>query len=192
MRNLYFILLLALTLNSCKKEILITSLPEATEVGQNSFGFLMEQNVWVPKWNDKSGWDLGCRELVVSFDLHLNTFQISAGITYKGKRSDFYMYVDSVSITTPFTKSAVISLSDSKGLFIKDGGDYSSICGPGSFVSITFTKNDTINKIISGKFEARLGKTMVTNLDLEDLYPNAPASITLSNGRFDVHYNYCR
>jgi hypothetical protein len=190
MRNQYFIVLLALTLNSCKKEKLINSLPEATEHGQNTVGFIVEEKVWVPKWNESYDWGQQCEELRVS--LVNNKFEISGGIMINGKRSDFYLHVDSMSAILPFTTTGIIDLQDSKGLFIKNGGGYSSTCGPGSNVSITITKFDNINKIISGKFEAQLGKILITNLDLEDLYPHSPGFITISDGRFDVHYDYCR
>jgi len=190
MRNLFFIILLAIALNSCKKEKLISSLPEATEVGQNTLGFLVDEKVWVPKWNEEYGWGELCEELTVSSND--NNFVILGGIGIKGKRSDFYLYVDSMSGTFPFSTTGTIALDDTDALFIKHGGNYNSTCGPSSAVSITFTKFDSINKIVSGKFEARLGKTLITNLDMQDLFPHSPDFITISSGRFDVHYNYCR
>jgi len=190
MRNQYFIILLALALASCKKEILVSSLPEATELGQNTVGFMADEKVWVPKWNDDYGWSEHCEELTVT--LYNNYFEISGGIKINGNRSYFYMHVDSISRSTPFTTTGTISLDDPKALFIKNGGNYSSTCGPSSAVSISITKFDIVNKIVSGKFEARLGKVLITNLDMEDLYPHSPEFITISSGRFDVHYDYCR
>lgn len=189
MRNHYFIILLALALNSCKKEKLITSLPEATEVGQNTVGFIVEEKVWVPKWNDDYGWGESCEELTVS--LVNDYIEISGGIKIHGKRSYFLLHVDSMSKTTPFTTIGTIYFDDPHALFIKNGGSYSSL-RPGSTVSITMTKIDSVNKFVSGKFEARLAKEMITNIDMQDLYPNSPDFITITSGRFDVHYNYCR
>ena len=190
MRNQYFIILLALALNSCKKEKLINSLPEASEVGQNTLGFLVDEKVWVPKWNDEYGWGEHCEELTVS--LVNDYIEISGGIKINGKRSYFLLHVGSMSKPVPFTTSGTIYLDDPEALFIKNGGNYSSTCGPSSAVSITITKFDSFNKIVSGKFEAQLGKVLITNLDMQDLYPHSPESISISNGRFDLHYDYCR
>ncbi len=191
MRKLITINLLILVLFSCKKEKLISSLPEVTNSGQNSLGFLAEEKVWVPKWT-KYSWGENCEELAVQFLLFNKQFELSGGIKINDKKSYFRLYIDSLFTTATYTSNCTISLDDSKGMFIQNGGDYDNVCGPGTLYKITITKLDTTNKIVSGLFQARLRKVLITNLDFQDLYPNSPEYIEIKEGRFDVHYDYCR
>ena len=186
------ILIFCLLFFSCKKERLIKTLPPITSSGQNSLGFLVEENTWVPNW-EKYSWGESCKELSVEYLAFNNQLEISGGIKIKDKRSYFRIFIDSLytsGIISP--KWWRLSISDSKGMFIPNGGDYDNICGANSSCNLTITKFDTTNKIVSGIFQTRLRKVLITGIDMQDIYPNSPEYIEIKEGRFDVKFNYCR
>lgn len=191
MSKLACILIFTFLLFSCKKDKLTTSLPEATNSGQNILGFKIDSKNWVPNWTEYS-WGESCRELQAQFSTVNKQFELSGGIKINGEKSYFRLYIDSLCKEGTYTSNCTMSLDDSKALFIKNGGSYDNVCGPNTSCSITITKFDTTNKIVSGLFQARLRKLLITNLDLQDLYPNSPEFIEIAEGRFDVRYNYCR
>jgi hypothetical protein len=184
MRKLTFLILLINIFFSCKKEKLTITLPAITTSGSNTFGFLVEEKVWVPK--------CGAGETCINLASFLpgnKQFELSGEIKIKGKESNFTLYIDSLFSEGTCSSYSVMSLADSKGIVVQNGGYYDNVCGPNTASYITITKLDTTNKIVSGIFQARLKKVLVTNLNFQDLYSNSPEYIEIKEGRFDMHYH---
>lgn len=159
-----------------------------TSSGQNTLGFLVEGKAWVPKWDKYTPGEGGGRKLNAQFNSLNKPFQLSAGIKINGKISYFQLYIYNLYATGTFTSNCTISLGDSNGMFIRNGGDYDNVCGPNTSFSLTIRKLDTTNKIVSGIFQARLRKRIIWNFNTQDIYPNSPEFIEIKDGLFDVRY----
>lgn len=184
MRKLGVIYFLVFMFFACRKEKLITSLPEATQTGRRTLGFVVEGKVWVPQWATCT---LGenCIELEARYDPARKRFEIAGGIKIKDKKSYFDLSLDSLQTTGSYRSTGTISISDRDGLFIPYGGEYEHAVAPNT---ITITRLDTAVGIISGQFSARLRKRVILNTNLQDIFPNAPDSIEIKEGRFDCRY----
>jgi len=187
------LILISLIICSCKKEKLIPSfsLPEITSSGKNTMGFIVEKKVWVPHW-EKYSWGEGCQELKAGYMRWKNRFELSGGIKIDGKKCYFDLYIDSLFEIGTVIANRTMYIMDDNGIFIQNGGYYGNVCAPNTSVDVIINRLDTINKIVSGIFGARLKKTLVMGGNMQDLYPNSPDYIEIKDGRFDVHYNYCR
>lgn len=187
MQKLALTALLALILVACKKEKdrLIDSLPEISMDGRNTFGFLVEGRVWIPQCSKQNGGRF-CGQ-VVTFMPSNKQFELSLEMKIKNVESYFHFYIDSLFSEGICTSHSTMSFIDGRGTFVQNGGYYDNICGGDAVSNITINKLDTINKTVSGRFDA-LNKELVTNLNFQDLYPTSPEYIEIKEGRFDIHY----
>lgn len=164
-------LFLLVGLIACKKNELspLEQLPPATQTGANTFGCLVNGKAWTPKGN--SGVKPNFQLLLVP-DAKGNIIDIRAYRLDNGSRTDLgigslvtsdgnltYHYQNKNSINIGIINSMCnISVHDS---LFRDG-------------SITLTRYDLANGIISGTFKCNLYK------------PNCGDTIKITNGRFDA------
>ena len=161
----------------CKKSSNATDipgLPPATQIGANTFGFLLNGNPWVPQGNNGSG-----NNLSIDYDPGINNgaFGISAYRASTIFDDDFGIGAWNLN-TENFP--CVINLNDNKR---SNASFYTTInCWLSSRDSGTLKKgffyidkNDKLNRIIAGRFEFTLEK-------------NGCPIIRVTNGRFDFKY----
>jgi hypothetical protein len=183
MRNLLILLLCTLPLlSACKKEAPSTTLPEATQEGKNTAGFLLDGQVWVPFARCGFSED-PCREISGNYGLpyadedHID-FRISR--IHEDKHSSL-IFTGHLPMSAPGDYSNdvnVIFLSEetkgSEGRYTFSG---SSSSAQGSFI---LTKVDHENQIISGTFSFTLRESN-----------GSGKSIEITDGRFDFKMNAC-
>lgn len=159
----------------CNKERLDSNgLPPATQEGKNTLGFLLNGEPWTPK-----GFN-GTANLSIDFDPSINNgiFSISAyRIITNNDRTYFGIGVnDSINtITTP--KKYYLGNNTLYGSYFSNNNctfDYfdSTVIRSGT---LTITKLDRTNRIISGTFNATLSKA-------------GCETINITEGRFDMKY----
>ncbi len=159
----------------CEKEKLdFNGLPAATKEGKNTLGFLLNGQPWTPK-----GYN-GTANFSIDFDpgLRNGIFSISAyKIITNNDRSYFGIGVnDSINIIKP-PKTYSIGNNSLYGIYFSDNNctlDYfdNTIRRTGT---LTITKLDRVNRIISGNFNATLSK-------------NGCTTISITEGRFDMKF----
>lgn len=178
-------LLAAITLSSlqCKKDKNKPPalLPPITQEGKNTFGCKVNGEVWVPYYKC-GGTGNPCGEVFVDiFRISQNQvpvgINIGPGLRYPDNSQSFF------NISSP-TNSGIFATGnkiDSIGFeYVKPGSiQYFEIPGMDINNHFIITKLDTINKIISGTFEATL-------------YASATDSVKITEGRFDLKFQVCK
>ncbi len=173
MRKIYVLFhLLALgSLFACQNEPAAT-LPEATQVGRNTLGCLVNGEVWLPKGSiDRSAIRAGYGDGT----FFIETDRISEPLPSKNLRSYFSFVIEEdvyEEKTYFFEKKNYL---DRKVVYV----DYLQNCfyvDSTHIGKVTITKLDTINHIIAGRFEFTLpGK-------------DGCETIFITDGRFDITY----
>jgi hypothetical protein len=185
----YLALLAALPFQSCKKSGADpkSELPAATTTGAETLGFRVFGGVWVPAGRVCGIY--GCADNQVEASAYRNpdgtlNLQISAYRTGTRLNQAFVLTVDSLGgsgvyparLTVPKSNGGHVNnqLSFTDNEF--GGVAYQSLLNGAT--TITITKVDTVQSIVSGTFEGRLDEST-----------NAGRTIELTDGRFDVLYN---
>jgi len=143
-----------------------TGLPAATQEGKNTFGFLLNGQLWKPQGSN------GTANLSIDYDAGISDggMGISAYKIISANEREYFKIgiIDSLnSKTAPFS----INLSNT-GLYRI--GFTNNQCSLFSFDNtqvngiITVTKLDRINRIISATFSATLNKTGCTEIKITD------------------------
>jgi hypothetical protein len=167
-------------LNSCKKDPTKNAvLPEATQEGKNTVGFILNDEVWVPYGKCITQ----CNKISARYGFP-SAEEFGIDFQFKRKREK----VDKLSALT--ISSSLIGNITSTGNKIDSIGvnfqgensngntdDYSRLQKGSKFI---ITKLDKVNRIISGEFE------FVLNED-----NGSGKQIILKNGRFDLKMNAC-
>jgi hypothetical protein len=172
---------------SCKKQLDGSSLPPITQTGANTFGFLLNGQLWTPDPDKgliytphlKIGVNFSTNGYFSAFN---GFFTISAS-----KNVGNYGQTISISssnlnaITTPYT----YKLSDTSRYEI-DFADHNDLVANGcQFIShftnyqtgsLTITRLDTLNKIISGTFNAAMYQVECGD------------TVKITDGRFDMKF----
>ncbi len=169
------VFLLVLLVLSCKKE---TPLPHPTQTGANTLGCKINGKVWVAQDSDEPfnrtyGVEGGYQEPIV--DSIRNNIWIQAR---RNDRTVVHLFVRQVSrpgvypleLATGARPGALIP--HSYGRYFDSFRQF--MTEPNHTGSVTITRADTINKIISGTFE-------FTGYD-----PQSKQTISITEGRFDV------
>ena len=157
----------------CKKDTVDSNgLPAATQEGKNTLGFLLNGQPWKPQGNSITG------NLSIDFDPNFNQggFNIVAYDFNSPTQEQFSIGVrDSLNFAhTPATYN--LSQNSLYGISFKKLCDYfNQLPDVQSIGSLNISKLDRVNRIIAGTFNATLSKT-------------GCASITISEGRFDMKY----
>lgn len=149
-------------------------LPPATQVGANTFGALVNGQVWVPAGNN------GTANLTISFDpgfingaLNVGGYRITDSDV--SHRSILGFWVDHLN-NYSFPHNFLVNEGDSDQGFAFTGYScqFSTLQPPGvGSGSITITRLDTVQKIISGTFYGILTQPGCDTVHIED-------------GRFDM------
>ena len=169
--------LIAITFGSCEKGLLqndnsIPGLPPATETGAGTLGFLLNGVPWVP------GGNTGTLNLSIRLDTALNDnrFIIEASRSVSQNYTEFKMsFRTNINFSFPGminpSRFGFVSFKDEDNCTRSTNG-VSNI----SNTSISISKNDKTNKIVSGAFECTI------------LNPACGETIKITKGRFDMKY----
>jgi len=191
MKNKLLVAVFILTFFSCEP----IGLPEITEEGKNTFGMLVNGEVW-KRYYEISLMTWGTRNLKVKYNSSTSDLSIQV---YSSDLNDFvrFYFSDIVGTGDYFFDCVDDKLScivESEGYFDCDNDAYflcstmfqrnQNTYNPEDFFlllnknesNLHLTKLDTINKIISGTFSV-------------NLYNCKGKMLEITNGRFDARYN---
>ena len=180
-----FLLILLIANLHCKKSAPPPNiLPPMTQEGKNTFGSMVNGEVWIPYYQ--------CG--LINFLTKCEELQTT--VTYSDTSSKFPFYfklftsrkIDGGSFTdfiidARIMKTGNIDNSSFQVTFTRDSLSYSPQYPQGNASNvITLTKLDTVNQIISGTFYFTL---------YGPYGPGNGDSVVVTDGRFDVTYNAC-
>jgi hypothetical protein len=174
MKNILAILTIAIILTACKKSI--DELPEATQTGANAFGLRLDGAFWVPQKF------AGINTPILKVQLLGNDIRINAmNFASEPLETEFEIYLKNA------TATGVYQLNQNTDIYPSTAGSYAyyvkrrlnplnewitSSKYPGT---VTLTKLDLANRIVSGTFEFTAG-----SID------SSASPITVTEGRFDL------
>ncbi len=178
-----FLILLVVTSLQCRKSVPPPNiLPPMTQEGKNTFGCVVNGEVWTPYYQcGLINFLTQCEELhtvVTPFDTASKLrYEFNLFTSRKIGQGSFSSFI----ITTGILKTGNMDSS-----FVVTFNKDSIVYYPRyplnrTFNALTVTKLDTINQIISGTFYF----TMYSN------YNPTGDSVVITDGRFDVTYNAC-
>jgi len=164
----------AITLFSCKKEV--SELPPATQTGANTFGCKLNGDFWVPAGFGIMPTAPILEARFVGTDVYINARNFSSSPT----ETEIELFIKDVTAPGNFALNITTGYPGgnvSYGYYVhrKITPDNEWITSAQYTGSVTITKIDPINHIVSGTFE----------FQAINLY-NAPQPIAISEGRFDV------
>ena len=160
MKNILCVLLSVCFLTGCKKDI--TELPAATTTGANTFGLKLDGAFWTPQ---KFGIAATAPILEARFTGTNGLFINARNFSSSPTETEFEIYIQNITGTGVFEFNQKTgnypNHSSSYGYYIKRkfmplGEWITSAQYPGS---VTVTRFDTANKIVSGTFEFTAGST---------------------------------
>ena len=172
-RSLYFIIA-SLALFSCSKDV--TELPPATDTGANTFGCKVDGQFWVPAGFGIVPTAPILEARFVTTDVYINARNFSSSPT----ETEFEIFIKDVTAPGTYALNTTTGYPGgtvSYGYYVHrkitpDNEWITSAQYPGS---VTITKIDAANHIVSGSFE----------FQAINLY-NTPQPISVTEGRFDV------
>jgi hypothetical protein len=192
MKTVTTILTTILFLSSCKKDDtgMLLSLPEKTQSGLNTFGFLLNSNVWTNYGQVCFPFAGGCRDnlngtyYISDGDIHISADKV----LYKNGSWNTNENID-LNVTTNFrgqrTYSTLTNDTIGAGYWLSEKGQKEKtylLSQSNPIFSITVTKIDTINKILSGEFSGKLFRRISDTSFVTSLKD----SIIINDGRFDI------
>lgn len=175
MKNILYVFAFTLVLSACKKEI--QELPPATQTGANTFGLKADGKFWVPQ--RFAGINSPVLEAYYSAlgDLRIKAMDLSSEPT----ETEFVIYIKNA------TGTGVYQLNQSTDIYPNAAASYAYhvkrrlhplnewITGPQHTGTLTLTKLDLENRIVSGTFEFTAG-----SMD------SSASAISVTEGRFDI------
>jgi hypothetical protein len=190
MKKMTLVLLgIMLVYGNCKfetKEVIpedISILPPVTDNGANTFGCLIDKVVWVNKGSSTSGVNIYNSTFVYSRQKDSTIIDIKGNMyTYDGKSDDNFSLgfsgkgIPKVGLTYVLEKDAKMRMEYYKRLNNSNVYVISKNPNP-ELNTITFTKVDTLSKIVSGRFEGKLVNSTSNN-----------NTLNVSDGRFDIKF----
>lgn len=176
MKNVLSVFFALIILQGCKKSI--NELPEATQTGANTFGLKLDGQYWVPQQFGitTTGTILEARITGLG-DFVLNARNFAS----EPKESEFNILIRNMNATGTYQLNANTDIypnqSGSYAYYVKRKINPLNewITSSKYTGTVTITKRDTINHIVSGTFEFTAG-----SID------SSAAPITVTEGRFDV------
>jgi hypothetical protein len=175
-RNILLAGLLLLGFTACNKDV--DELPALTETGANTFGAMVDGKIWVPQGfaGIPASNILNARYLGTTLFLKAQNFSSSPNET------EFDITVVNLTATGTYllnVSTAHPNYNNSYGYYVKRNLSPINewITSVNHTGSVTITKFDTTNHIISGNFQ----------FSAEEIL-NPASVITVSDGRFDVKY----
>lgn len=190
MKKLTLVLLgIMLLYGNCKfetKEVVpedISVLPPVTDNGANTFGCLIDKVVWVNKGSSSSGVNIYNSTFGYSKQKDSTIIDIKGNMyTYDGKSDDNFSLgfsgkgIPKVGVSYVLGKNANLRMEYYRRLYNSNVYVISKSPNP-EFNTITFTKVDTLSKIVAGRFEGKLVNSTSNN-----------NTLTVSDGRFDIKF----
>jgi hypothetical protein len=173
-KNVSYLILIALIAFQCKKPDSASQLPPITTTGANTFGCLVNGNVWLPYYE---GWSTQINALAITAETKnyaFNEVQIFAADTKQSENSRLYLTIDGIKDTGYYHISNY--LNEGMVFFSTDNEQFEPF---DTFGLVHIIKCDTINKIISGTFSF-IGYT--------DPNHTIAKTASITDGRFDMHY----
>lgn len=177
MKNIFILLSSLLIFAGCKKSV--DSLPEATQTGANTFGLNLDGKFWVPQ--KFAGINAPTLEAQLS-GANVNALLITAqNFASEPTESEFQLYIKNI------TGTGTYQLNQNTDILPNAAGSYAYyvkrkinplnewITNTQYTGSVTITKWDLPNMIVSGTFEFKAG-----SMD------SSAAPITVTDGRFDI------
>ncbi|HSU26905.1 MAG TPA: hypothetical protein VLJ68_00870 [Chitinophagaceae bacterium] len=159
---------------SCTKEV--TELPPATQEGLNTFGCKVDGKFWVPQGFGSFPANDILDAHFASGDLYINARNFSSSPT----ETEFEIFIKGASVEGVYllnTTTSYSSTAASYGYYVhrQINPDNEWITSTQYTGSVTITRIDMVNHFVSGTF----------TFQAINLY-NAPAPISVTEGRFDV------
>jgi hypothetical protein len=169
-------------MNSCQPEPEL-SLPPKTQEGRNTLGFKADGKVWV-NYGEICNW-FDCEENVVDGRLHKNadgshTLVVAAYYNDKKKNISQQFSVMAKYVDAPGTYQVKREHDNFVSLVIDMSQNNFYQLGSSGF-TLTITRLDTVNHILSGEFSGILQN-----------YNDSTKTIPLTDGRFDTKLTYSR
>ncbi len=192
MAHYTYLLLLIISLISCKKDDtgMTFSLPAKTQSGKHNFGFLLNSSVWTNYGQVCFPFAGGCRENLKGFYYPSDgDIVISADRVLNRNGSRNTTETININLTTNFqglkTYSTLFNDTIGFGYWLSEQGQADktyllSLVNP--TFTITLTKIDTTQKILSGEFSGILFR----RLSETSFATSLTDSIIISDGRFDI------
>ncbi len=166
--------------NSCNKDSYPTELPAITQEGKNTFGFKLDDKIWVPYFPCTGG---GPGSSPLEYSFHAtdanSSFPLEFGLNAKNnKGADTYLTIRSKNSGAHIRElgniidSLYINLDNDES-----GRYYHKYRGTGFPHYFEITKLDTVNKIVSGVFSFWMYRAAPSGMLID--------SIKITDGRFD-------
>lgn len=179
------IMLALATLASCRKADVDpqTALPPATTIGAETLGFSLDGSAWLPA-GQRCG-IYGCFDNKVEASSYVangrRQLLLTADRTDGGRNESFLLQLDSLAgpgvyRTNSGCPGATGGEAGTKLYFANSRQSQQYQSQPGT-ATITITKVDTVQNIVSGTFEGQLNSL------------SGAGTVQVSSGRFDVLYN---
>lgn len=174
MKKISVIILWAVLFASCKKEI--TELPPATQSGANTFGLKMNGDFWVPQGFGSLPANDILEARMNGNDVIINARNFSSSPT----ETEFEMRIKGVTAPGTYSFNTTVTPPSNNASYVyfvkrKLTPLNEWVTSAGHTGSVTITRVDTVNLIVSGTFEFNM-----LNID------NDPEPLTITEGRFDV------
>lgn len=176
MKKLLLLCLPLLLLMSCKKEV--TELPPATQTGANTFGAKVNGNFWIPQGFGPAP----ASNLLEAIRLGPNFYIRARNFASSPNETEFEIFIKDLTGPGTYqlnTTMGARSTGASYGYYEKRNFTPISewLTSATYSGSVTITLMDVTNNILSGTFQ----------FTAEDVFGTG-ATITVSEGRFDVRY----
>jgi hypothetical protein len=198
MKKLLFLLFISISLFmiGCGKEETpeptpepVPTLPAITSNGSNTFGAMVNGEVWLPKYHTTWGQDrytpgVSYSEIELeNLGIYKGMFGLSAGQHFPETNTDVLLrfFADTILKTGQYQFTPYLIPFEHENIFMKyirGNDDYNEyyVLEPNTYNILNISRLDTVNNIIAGTFE----------LDLVDTLSGAIMEIR--NGRFDLTY----
>jgi hypothetical protein len=156
----------------------VLSLPKATQKGANTFGFMLDEEVWVDYGKKCSG-TMPCNYGEVRTLRYLNNgkpnFRFDAGLFTKEKTDYLDIEIENITQVGTYTLQDMHNYNYIYLNVWRHNTGYEAGLKTKKGFTFHITKLDTINKILSGTFEGELQE-----------YNDSTKTKKVRDGRFDV------
>ena len=161
----------------------ISVLPPFSDNGANTFGCLIDKAVWVNKGYGPSNVNIYSSTFVYSKQKDSTIIDIKGNMyTYDGKSDDNFSLgfsgkgIPKAGVTYVLGKNANLRMEYYRRLSNSNIYVINKSPNP-EFNTITFSKVDTVSKIVAGRFEGKLVNST-----------SSYNTLTVSDGRFDIKF----
>lgn len=174
MKNILTLLLSCLLFAGCKKEI--TALPPETQTGANTFGAKINGAFWVPQGFGALPANDILEARMIGNDVIINARNFSSSPT----ETEFEMRIKGVTAPGTYLFNTTVNHPSNNASYVyyvkrRINPLNEWLTSASSTGSVTITRVDTVNLVVSGTFQFDM-----LNID------NDPEPLAVTEGRFDV------